>query len=143
DDLAMLWNLVKERFSSTEPTDDKERTLWDELKREQNGYFHAGRERTSIVKRGFDFDVGYQAVSGSTIRDEKCAFKENLLINKQTKTLKCLEASSQHIWFNLKKIIDLGVNHKFRGGLLGIKLITLSTAKGRVYTVKLNWYCQS
>ncbi|GJV65288.1 hypothetical protein Tco_1476116 [Tanacetum coccineum] len=27
DDLVMLWNLVKERFSSTEPTDDKERTL--------------------------------------------------------------------------------------------------------------------
>ncbi|GKC24082.1 hypothetical protein Tco_1026232 [Tanacetum coccineum] len=32
DDLVMLWNLVKERFSSTEPTDDKERTLWVELK---------------------------------------------------------------------------------------------------------------
>ncbi|GJY01963.1 hypothetical protein Tco_0360115 [Tanacetum coccineum] len=27
DDLVMLWNLVKERFSSTEPTDDKEKTL--------------------------------------------------------------------------------------------------------------------
>ncbi|GJR18888.1 hypothetical protein Tco_0967415 [Tanacetum coccineum] len=33
DDLVMLWSLVKERFSSTEPTDDKERTLWVELKR--------------------------------------------------------------------------------------------------------------
>ncbi|GKB00739.1 hypothetical protein Tco_0828732 [Tanacetum coccineum] len=33
DDLVMLWNLVKERFSSTKPTDDKERTLWVELKR--------------------------------------------------------------------------------------------------------------
>ncbi|GJS43533.1 hypothetical protein Tco_0568576 [Tanacetum coccineum] len=32
DDLMRLWNLVKERFSSTEPTDDKERTLWVELK---------------------------------------------------------------------------------------------------------------
>ncbi|GJY88950.1 hypothetical protein Tco_0503578 [Tanacetum coccineum] len=32
DDLVMLWNLVKERFSSTEPTDDKERTRV-ELKR--------------------------------------------------------------------------------------------------------------
>ncbi|GJZ01631.1 xylulose kinase-1 [Tanacetum coccineum] len=28
-----LWSLVKERFSSTDPTDDKERTLWVELKR--------------------------------------------------------------------------------------------------------------
>ncbi|GJV95544.1 hypothetical protein Tco_1547121 [Tanacetum coccineum] len=33
DDLVMLWNLVKERFGSTEPTDDKERALWVELKR--------------------------------------------------------------------------------------------------------------
>nr|GEX81806.1 hypothetical protein [Tanacetum cinerariifolium] len=33
DDLVMLWSLVKEGFSSTEPTDDKEKTLWVELKR--------------------------------------------------------------------------------------------------------------
>ncbi|GKD33536.1 hypothetical protein Tco_1249045 [Tanacetum coccineum] len=33
DDLDKLWSLVKERFSSTDPTDDKERTLWVELKR--------------------------------------------------------------------------------------------------------------
>ncbi|GJW18820.1 hypothetical protein Tco_0026256 [Tanacetum coccineum] len=33
DDLVKLWELVKERFSSTEPTDDKERALWVELKR--------------------------------------------------------------------------------------------------------------
>ncbi|GKC93064.1 hypothetical protein Tco_1158506, partial [Tanacetum coccineum] len=33
DDMDKLWSLVKERFSSTDPTDDKERTLWVELKR--------------------------------------------------------------------------------------------------------------
>ncbi|GJZ68043.1 hypothetical protein Tco_0631283 [Tanacetum coccineum] len=33
DDLVQLWSLVKERFISTEPTDDKERALWVELKR--------------------------------------------------------------------------------------------------------------
>nr|GEU33139.1 hypothetical protein [Tanacetum cinerariifolium] len=33
DDLVMLWSLVKERISLTEPTDDNERTLWVELKR--------------------------------------------------------------------------------------------------------------
>ncbi|GKD30388.1 hypothetical protein Tco_1241166 [Tanacetum coccineum] len=33
DDLDNLWSLVKERFSSTDLTDDKERTLWVELKR--------------------------------------------------------------------------------------------------------------
>nr|GEY43103.1 hypothetical protein [Tanacetum cinerariifolium]GEZ39321.1 hypothetical protein [Tanacetum cinerariifolium] len=33
NDLVQLWSLVKERFSSTEPTDDKERVLLVELKR--------------------------------------------------------------------------------------------------------------
>nr|GEX70692.1 hypothetical protein [Tanacetum cinerariifolium] len=33
DDLVMLWSLVKKRFSSTEPTDDKEKLLWVKLKR--------------------------------------------------------------------------------------------------------------
>ncbi|GJY16533.1 hypothetical protein Tco_0386955 [Tanacetum coccineum] len=33
DDLDKLWSLVKERFCSTDATDDKERTLWIKLKR--------------------------------------------------------------------------------------------------------------
>ncbi|GJT79678.1 putative ribonuclease H-like domain-containing protein [Tanacetum coccineum] len=33
DDLVKLWDLVKERFSTTKPTDDKEKELWVELKR--------------------------------------------------------------------------------------------------------------
>nr|GEW81000.1 hypothetical protein [Tanacetum cinerariifolium] len=33
DDLIKLWDLVKKRFSTTEPTDDKEKELWVELKR--------------------------------------------------------------------------------------------------------------
>ncbi|GKA53425.1 hypothetical protein Tco_0746740 [Tanacetum coccineum] len=33
DDLVKLWDLVKERFSTTESTDDKEKELWVELKR--------------------------------------------------------------------------------------------------------------
>ncbi|GJZ90826.1 hypothetical protein Tco_0662753 [Tanacetum coccineum] len=33
DDLVMLWSLVKEKFNSTEPTDDKERKIFVELKR--------------------------------------------------------------------------------------------------------------
>ncbi|GJZ30005.1 hypothetical protein Tco_0575052 [Tanacetum coccineum] len=33
DNLDKLWSLVKERFSSTDPTYDKERTLWVKLKR--------------------------------------------------------------------------------------------------------------
>ncbi|GJY21737.1 hypothetical protein Tco_0394303 [Tanacetum coccineum] len=33
DDLVKLWDLVKERFSTTKPTNDKEKALWVELKR--------------------------------------------------------------------------------------------------------------
>ncbi|GKC19303.1 retrovirus-related pol polyprotein from transposon TNT 1-94, partial [Tanacetum coccineum] len=33
DNLVKLWDLVKERFSKTEPTNDKEKELWVELKR--------------------------------------------------------------------------------------------------------------
>ncbi|GJY51374.1 hypothetical protein Tco_0442221 [Tanacetum coccineum] len=33
DDLVKLWDLVKERFSTTDLTDDKEKELWVELKR--------------------------------------------------------------------------------------------------------------
>ncbi|GKE95813.1 hypothetical protein Tco_1580668, partial [Tanacetum coccineum] len=31
DDLVKLWDLVKKRFSTTEPTYDKEKELWVEL----------------------------------------------------------------------------------------------------------------
>ncbi|GKC15792.1 hypothetical protein Tco_1012574 [Tanacetum coccineum] len=33
DDLEKLWDLIKKKFSSTEPTVDKEKVLWVELKR--------------------------------------------------------------------------------------------------------------
>ncbi|GJY16089.1 hypothetical protein Tco_0386511 [Tanacetum coccineum] len=33
DDMVKLWDLVKERLSTTEPTNDKEKELWVELKR--------------------------------------------------------------------------------------------------------------
>ncbi|GKD65015.1 hypothetical protein Tco_1307123, partial [Tanacetum coccineum] len=33
EDLVKLWSLVKEKFNSTEPTEDKEIEIWVELKR--------------------------------------------------------------------------------------------------------------
>nr|GEY50679.1 hypothetical protein [Tanacetum cinerariifolium] len=33
EDLVALWNLVKEKFSSVVPNEDKEKALWVELKR--------------------------------------------------------------------------------------------------------------
>ncbi|GJY50776.1 integrase, catalytic region, zinc finger, CCHC-type containing protein [Tanacetum coccineum] len=50
DDLVMLWNLVKERFSSTEPTDDKERALWVELKRCNRTLIKAARKMLIYAK---------------------------------------------------------------------------------------------
>ncbi|GJR52771.1 hypothetical protein Tco_1403292 [Tanacetum coccineum] len=73
NDLVMLWSLVKEKFNSTEPTDDKEREIWVELKRlfkpdtndeEWNRVLHAGREEVSIVKRNSYIDVGCKALGG-------------------------------------------------------------------------------
>ncbi|GKE26462.1 hypothetical protein Tco_1441846 [Tanacetum coccineum] len=74
DDLVMLWSLVKEKFNSTEPTDDKEREIWVELKRlfepdtddeEGNRHLHASREGVSIVKRNSYIDAGSKALGGS------------------------------------------------------------------------------
>ncbi|GKA20894.1 retrotransposon protein, putative, unclassified [Tanacetum coccineum] len=78
DDLVKLWDLVRERFSSTKPTDDKERALWVELKRlfepdtddllELQRYMHDPLTWSySIERRTSNVDVGEQAASGSTL----------------------------------------------------------------------------
>ncbi|GKE05365.1 hypothetical protein Tco_1397383 [Tanacetum coccineum] len=46
DNLVMLWSLVKERFNSTKPTNDKEREIWVELKRLYN--------QIQMMKKGID-----------------------------------------------------------------------------------------
>ncbi|GKA34094.1 hypothetical protein Tco_0720523 [Tanacetum coccineum] len=68
DDLVMLWSLVKEKFNSIEPTDDKEREIWVDASCvyiEGNRYLHAGREGVSLVKRNSYIDVGRKALGGS------------------------------------------------------------------------------
>ncbi|GJW86229.1 hypothetical protein Tco_0161569 [Tanacetum coccineum] len=74
DDLVMLWSLVKDKFNSTKPTDDKEREIWVELKRlfepdtddeGGNRHLHAGREGVSIVKGNSYIDAGRKALVGS------------------------------------------------------------------------------
>ncbi|GJX82320.1 hypothetical protein Tco_0331801 [Tanacetum coccineum] len=76
DDLVMLWSLVNEKFNSTEPTDDKEREIWIELKRlfepyiddeEGNRHLHTGREGVSIVKGNSYIDVGRKALAKESI----------------------------------------------------------------------------
>ncbi|GJT79456.1 hypothetical protein Tco_1053798 [Tanacetum coccineum] len=39
-----------------------------------------------------------------------------------------------------KKLNDLDINHKFRGGLLGIKHFRVSTAKPTVSTARITYY---
>ncbi|GJW03485.1 hypothetical protein Tco_1562341 [Tanacetum coccineum] len=125
DDLVKLWSLVHERFNLTEPTEDKERELWVELKR----LFEPDDDNILWELQRYMHDP----------------FKENLYTSKQTKTVKCLEVSSQYRWFNSEKLVDLNDNHKFRRGLLGIKgfynfvlLVQLSTAMRRLSTIKLS-----
>ncbi|GJW28522.1 hypothetical protein Tco_0045397 [Tanacetum coccineum] len=72
EDLVMLWSLVKEKFNSTEPTEDNEREICVELKRypscvyrEGNRHLHAGREGVSIVKRNSYINVGCKTLSGT------------------------------------------------------------------------------
>ncbi|GJS84256.1 putative ribonuclease H-like domain-containing protein [Tanacetum coccineum] len=60
DDLVKLWSLVHERFNSTEPTKDKERELWVELKRlfePDDDDILWKLQRLSIDNSTYDFDA--------------------------------------------------------------------------------------
>ncbi|GJS86212.1 hypothetical protein Tco_0752753 [Tanacetum coccineum] len=72
EDHEKLWSLVSEKFNTTQPTNNKEKELWVELKRlfkpdkedtlwkihrERTLYLHAGREGLSTDKRSYDSDV--------------------------------------------------------------------------------------
>ncbi|GJS82243.1 hypothetical protein Tco_0748784, partial [Tanacetum coccineum] len=68
DDLVMSWSLVKEKFNSTKPTDDKEREIWVKLKRfalcvyrEGSRHLHTGREGVSIIKGNSYINDGCKA----------------------------------------------------------------------------------
>ncbi|GJX14545.1 hypothetical protein Tco_0206303 [Tanacetum coccineum] len=70
DDLVKLWDLVKERFSTTEPTNDKEKELWVELKRlfepdNHDTLWKLQRKNSSIGATNTGFGRGNQANEGS------------------------------------------------------------------------------
>ncbi|GKC54587.1 putative reverse transcriptase domain-containing protein [Tanacetum coccineum] len=58
EDSRKYWKIIRVG-NHTEAYQFFEDMLKVELKRERNGYFHAGRKRISIVKRSSDVDVGY------------------------------------------------------------------------------------
>ncbi|GJY43246.1 hypothetical protein Tco_0431459 [Tanacetum coccineum] len=153
DDLVMLWSLVKERFSSTEPTDDKERTLWVELKR----LFEPDTDDTLWKLQRYMHDsltwrlyntCGVHHVSTEKGMDIFMLVEKEYPLSKGILTLMLVnkllvDQHSEMANEILKKLVDLNVNLKFRGGLLGIKLATLGTTNRRVYTAKLSWYWQN
>ncbi|GJY83718.1 hypothetical protein Tco_0497094 [Tanacetum coccineum] len=131
DDLKKLWDLVKKKFSSTEPTIDKEKVLWVELKRlfepddddtlcKLQRYMHdplkwrlydtCGVHHVSI-ERGHDIFMLVEKDYPLTR-----ALMTVMLVNKLQ-----VDESSEMANELLRKIF-YQVNHKFRGGLLGIKV---------------------
>ncbi|GJS60400.1 hypothetical protein Tco_0655184 [Tanacetum coccineum] len=90
EDLVKLWDLVKERFGTTEPTNDKEKRLWVKLKR----LFEPNKDDTLWKLKGYCMSFNQDSkVFGSILNTEGL----------------------------IQKLDDLKVNHKFRGGLLGIR----------------------
>ncbi|GKB86600.1 hypothetical protein Tco_0958872 [Tanacetum coccineum] len=93
DDLEKLWDLVKKKFSSTEPTIDKENVLWVELKR--------GHDIFMLVEKDYPLTRALMTVMlANKLQVDESSEMENELLSK----------------------IFYEVNHKFRGGLLGIKV---------------------
>ncbi|GJR10617.1 reverse transcriptase domain-containing protein [Tanacetum coccineum] len=129
DDLDKLWILVKERFSSTDPTDDKERTLWVKLK--------------WLFEPDID-DILWKLQRGHDIF--MLVEKDYLLTRGMLTLMLCNKLQVDQYSEMTDELLRKIVNHKFRGGLLGIKgfykflmLVQLSTAKRRLSTANLIW----
>ncbi|GJV53503.1 hypothetical protein Tco_1449244 [Tanacetum coccineum] len=113
DDLDKLWSLVKERFNSTDPTNDKERTLWVELKR--------GHDIFMLVEKDYPLTRGLLTL---------------MLCNKLE-----VDQYSEMADELLMKIVNhkfrrglLGI----KGFYKFLVLVQLSTAKRRLSTAKLS-----
>ncbi|GJS82349.1 ribonuclease H-like domain-containing protein [Tanacetum coccineum] len=153
DDLDKLWSLVKERFSSTDLTDDKKRTLWVELKRlfepdtddilwKLQRYMH-----DLLTWRLYD-TCGVHHVSTDRGHDIFMLVEKDYPLSKGVLMLmlvnKLLVEQSSEMANELLKKIFILANRPRQGGLLGIKgfykfllLVQLSTAKRRLSTAKL------
>ncbi|GKD51551.1 hypothetical protein Tco_1280527 [Tanacetum coccineum] len=121
DDLVKLWDLVKERFSITEPTDDKEKELWVKLKRlfeldsdDTLWKLQRGQDIFMLVEKDYPLSKGVLML---------------MLVNKLL-----VEADSEMSRELLRKIF-YQANRSSLGGLLGIRgfynlmlLVQVSTA---------------
>ncbi|GJY91039.1 hypothetical protein Tco_0506235 [Tanacetum coccineum] len=111
NDLVKLWNLVKKMFSITEPTDDKEKELWVELKR----LFEPDNDNILWKLQRYMHDrLKEYPLTRGTLRLMMVA---KLLV----------EADSEMSRELLRKIF-YQANKPRQGGLLGIKASQVSTA---------------
>nr|GEV09088.1 hypothetical protein [Tanacetum cinerariifolium] len=88
EDLVKLWSLVKERFSSSNPTEDKEISLWVELKR----LFEPDEDDELSNFESFELIWRLRT------------FKKDLHADKKTKKVKCLEESLKYRRFNSRNL---------------------------------------
>ncbi|GKB41059.1 hypothetical protein Tco_0886001, partial [Tanacetum coccineum] len=93
DDLVMLWNLVKERFSSTEPTDDKERTLWVELKSSRRTVnVEETSSKAMLAIDGAGFNWSYMADDEVPTNMALMDFSDSEVHNDKTCSKTCLKS---------------------------------------------------
>ncbi|GJW18583.1 hypothetical protein Tco_0026019 [Tanacetum coccineum] len=139
DDLVMLWSLVKEKFNSTEPIDDKEREIWVELKR----LFEPDTDDELWKLQNHIHDVTwklYDSCGVHHVSTKKGIYiympvEKEYPLSRGTLTLmlvvKLLVDQDNEMSRELLRKIFMQVNHKFRGRLLGIKgFLTVTTAVG-------------
>ncbi|GKB60417.1 hypothetical protein Tco_0916603 [Tanacetum coccineum] len=129
EDLVTLWSLVKERFRSAEPTEDMEKALWVELKRlfepdkddvlwKLQKYMH-----DPLSWRLYD-SCGVHHVSSTRGHDIYMLTEKDYPLSTAVMGLmlsRRLQVEEDSEMARDLKLDDLEINHKFKGGLLGIK----------------------
>ncbi|GJW87548.1 hypothetical protein Tco_0162888 [Tanacetum coccineum] len=151
----MLWSLVKEKFNSIEPTDDKERKIWVELKRLfepdiDDELWKLQNHIHDLTWKLYD-SCGVHHVSTEKGIDIYMLVEKEYPLSRETLTLmlvaKLLVDQDNEMSRELLRKIFMQiqkVNIKFRGGLLGLKgflvllklmlLVMIITAVGYVST---------
>ncbi|GJR01585.1 hypothetical protein Tco_0524569 [Tanacetum coccineum] len=131
DDLEKLWDLVKKKFSSTEPTIDKEKVLWVELKRlfepdDDDTLWKLQRYMHDPLKWKLYDTCGVHHVSTERGHDIFMLVEKDYPLTRALMTVmlanKLQVDESSEMANQLLRKIFYQVNHKFRGGLLGIKV---------------------
>ncbi|GKB92105.1 hypothetical protein Tco_0964377, partial [Tanacetum coccineum] len=130
DDLVMMWSLVKEKFNSTEPTDDKEREIWVELKRLfeldiDDELWKLQKHIHDLTWKLYD-SCGVHHVYTEEGIDIYMLVEKEYPLSMGTLTLMLVakllvDQDNEMSRELLRKIFMQKVNIKFKGGLLGLK----------------------